>query len=68
MKKYIISRIAKNGRRQYIKRLLPSVWSNYECDAMPFSERASKSAQRFLQGINPYCPIEIKEYHPPKLP
>lgn len=68
MKKYIISRLSSGGRRQYIKRLLPSNWSDYECDAMTFSESTAKAAQRFLQSINPYCPIEIKEYHPPKLP
>lgn len=68
MKWYIISRLSSSGRRQYIKSLLPSVWSNYECDAVPLSESAAKAAQLFLQSINPYCPIEVKEYHPPKLP
>lgn len=68
MKKYIISRLSSSGQRQYLKRVTPSVWSNYECDAISLSEIRAKLVQRFLLGLSFHCPIEVKEYHPPKLP
>ena len=68
MKKYIISRIAKNGRRQYLKRVLPRLWSDYECQALPLSEKLAASALAVLKSWEPNCPFEKIQYHPPKLP
>lgn len=68
MKRYIISYIAKNGRRYYLRRVIPAWWSDYECYAVPMSDKLSQRVLTFLKGLNHHGVFERQKYRPPKLP
>ena len=68
MKKYIISQLTTMGGRRYLRRAVPIVWSQYECNALPLSDSASAGFIKFLKEVNPRGIYERMVYHPPKLP
>lgn len=68
MNRYIVSRISASGKRQWLKRALPSVWVDYECLAVPFSGAVSEKLLAFQKRINPHGVYERQIYRPPKLP
>ena len=68
MDKFVISRLNKRGVRQYLGRVLPLRWSNYECDAKPLTSGLADSAIQFCRKLEPFCVLEKRKYRPPKLP
>lgn len=66
--RYIISRINSNGRRQFLRRVIPAWWSDYECNALPMSDNLSMRVLAFHRNLNPHGVFERQVYRPPKLP